>query len=345
MGEVRAARVEMPTPPKRRFVAAAGAAVEWYLATVYRRWEGPGVLSAYCDPARVGAFAVDPVSLGAGDEAALFKLLVAFVMYQNHRDVDVMRRQRSAAPEDAALITSRTALAAAIELATCPFLRSPRRLETACKVLRHSRTARYGCRDRPRTACPTKIAARTIGRMADLGKAPISATLRLASVGGLTGLLRSVARTEPDPRRRASSLVRELARFHRIKRKLASMYVSALSVPELAPGCTPWWPRVDGHELVVVDANVRRAIVAFRGRTSSYDADARWVALAADAIALDRLARGLPRRSPRIVQQALYWYASRSNRVAAGDPCAREVCGRCEAKVCPFAHAPAGRGV
>jgi hypothetical protein len=327
----------MADSPKSRFVAAARAAVDWYLATTYRHWEGPGVLPAYCDPLRVGGFAVDPVALRSGHEDALFKLLVAFVMYQSHRDVDVMRKQRAAPLDDVALVTSRTHLAAAIAIARCPLLATPRSLETGCKVLRHPRTARYACRDRPRTTCPTKVAARTIGRMADLGKAPISATLRLRAFGGLNGLLRSVEQREPDPRLRADRLVHELSRFHRIKRKLASMYVSALSVPELAPGYTPWWPRVDGHDLVVVDANVRRAIIAFRGRPSSYDADRAWIDLAADAIALDRLDPDLPRRSPRIVQQAIYWHASRSNRAAAGDPCAVRSCGRCSPRICPFA--------
>src|SRR5208283_2884813 len=42
----------------------------------------PGVLPFYCDPDRVGRFAVDPRALAAGEDNALFKLFVGLSMYQ-----------------------------------------------------------------------------------------------------------------------------------------------------------------------------------------------------------------------------------------------------------------------
>ena len=51
----------------------------------------------YCDSTRIGAFAVEPDELGAGTDAALFRLFVALSMYQALRDVVIMRQQRVAA--------------------------------------------------------------------------------------------------------------------------------------------------------------------------------------------------------------------------------------------------------
>ena len=56
---------------------------------------GQGILPFYCDPKRVGAFAVTPADLAAGGDSALFRLLVTLSMYQALRDVVIMRRQRS----------------------------------------------------------------------------------------------------------------------------------------------------------------------------------------------------------------------------------------------------------
>jgi hypothetical protein len=50
--------------------------VAWYFTHVYGRTEGPNALPFYCDPGRVGRFAVDPVALSAGKDEALFKLFV-----------------------------------------------------------------------------------------------------------------------------------------------------------------------------------------------------------------------------------------------------------------------------
>lgn len=49
----------------------------------------------YCDPDRVGAFAVAPDELAAGADTAVFRLFVTLSMYQALRDVVIMRQQRS----------------------------------------------------------------------------------------------------------------------------------------------------------------------------------------------------------------------------------------------------------
>ncbi|MBI2570904.1 MAG: hypothetical protein HYV63_28200 [Candidatus Schekmanbacteria bacterium] len=50
---------------------------------------------------------------------------------------------------------------------------------------------------------------------------------------------------EGTPTKRAELPVDRVARIHRVGRKLATLLVSALATPALAPGLTPWFPAVD----------------------------------------------------------------------------------------------------
>src|SRR4051812_2186662 len=177
--------------------------------------------------------------------------------------------------------------------------------------------------------------------MGDMGKLPTSAWLRLWKDGGVRKVLADVCREEASPRERAALLVELFARVHRVGRKLATLFVSALSTPALAPGLTPWFPDIDGNDLVVVDTNVARAVDALRdpGAPRTYDSRERWVREQAARIDLRILQPNLPAYSPRLVQEALYAFCSKSNRVARGDPCAGRgtPCAACAPTLCPFA--------
>jgi len=189
-----------------------------------------------------------------------------------------------------------------------------------------------------------KDATRVFNRMGDMGKLPTSAWLRLWQGGGMQVMLEDVCREEPSPTKRAGLLVGRFAAVHRVGRKLATMFVSALSTPALAPGLTPWFPKIDGNELVVVDTNVARAVDALRapGAAKTYDARELWVREQAARIDLRAFQPDLPAYSPRLVQEALYAFCSKSNRVARGDACAERgaPCATCAPTLCPFA--PAG---
>ncbi len=69
-------------------------------------------------------------------------------------------------------------------------------------------------------------------------------------------------------------------------------------------------------------------------------------AVAARGVDLGALVPGLPAWHPRLVQQALYVFMSRSNRRLAGGDCTRlgmEACLACPAELvarCPVRHAP-----
>ena len=93
----------------RRSISAAtqlAAIVRWYADAVHGRLEGPGCRPFYCDPARVGAFAVEPETLARGDDAAVFQTIVTLAMYQSRRDVDVMMIQRTMRASAAREITT-----------------------------------------------------------------------------------------------------------------------------------------------------------------------------------------------------------------------------------------------
>ncbi len=312
--------------------------VRWYFRNVYGRHEGPGILPFYCDAQRIGHFAVKPERLAAGEEGALFRLFVTLAMYQARRDVVIMRQQAGLGREAVALLTSPTTIGRRARANPCPVLRSVERFETRCSVKKEEGVVT--CAERPRQTCHIKEAAGTLNRMADLGKLPTSVWLRLRRDGGFRRQLLAICKEEADPRLRAGLLVDRLAGIWRVGRKLATMFVSALSVPALAPGLTPWFPAVDGNELVVVDTNVERGLDALLGAKAprGYQATVGWFQQAAVAIDLRELASGVSAYSPRLAQQAVYAFCSRSNRVAREDECAlrRDACEECVPSVCPL---------
>lgn len=328
----------------RRSVAAIlDGMVAWYAARVYGRVEGPGRAPFYCDPARVGRFAVEPAALARGDDRALFQLYVTLAMYQSRRDVDIMAIQRAMPGRSARAMVEPRRLAVAVDDARCAHLRSAEAFDAGCSVYRVEGGGATRCEERPRAWCHVKDATAAIGRMGDMGKLPTSAWLHLRDAGdhGFAALLARVTRAHAAPAARATALVAALARFYRVGDKLATMVVAALTVPELAPGLTPWHPAVDGHDLVIVDANVGRVIDALRPRgVGTYAARAAWFRTHAGKVELRRHRADWPRRSPRLVQQAAYWFRSRSNRDAAGLGCEAAAAGaRCDARLCPYCDA------
>ena len=319
--------------------AQLAAIVRWYAAVIHGRHEGAGTLPFYCDPARVGAFAVDPAALAAGTEDAVFQVVVALAMYQSRRDVDIMAIQRTMPRRAALPMLSPYRLRLLVETSRCEHLAGAAAFDAGCDVRRDLAAGRTTCAHRPRTPCHVKDATLAIGRMGDMGMIPTSAWLHVQPAGGFTGLLARVVAAAPTPAAAADAMVEELAAIRRIGTKLATMIVSALATPALAPGLTPWAPALDGNHLIVVDANVARVIDRLRPRgPRTYRAYATWLRRHARALDLTAIDPAWPRRSPRLVQQALYWFRSRSNRAALGDPCATAAtpCAACVPAVCPF---------
>ena len=309
--------------------------LRWYFGEVYGKSEGPGTVPFYCDPGRVGHFAVDKRDVAAGSEAALFRMFVTFAMFQARRDVLIMGQQRGMVRAAARSLTSVRVLRRYIAHSCCEHVESADGFDAGCSV-RKSRGV-VDCDRHPNAPCHVKDGTRHLRRMGDMGKLPTSAWLHVWSAGGVSQLLAAVLDQEPDPQRRADLLVDRFSRIHRVGSKLATMYVSALSTPSLANGAAPWFPRVDGSALVVVDTNVARAVTTLcgPGYARTYAAQAGWLREKARAIDLGEFRADVPRFSPRLVQQSLYAFCSKSNRVATNARCARPR--ECPAVLlCPF---------
>ncbi|MBK8716790.1 MAG: hypothetical protein IPN32_18865 [Deltaproteobacteria bacterium] len=323
-------------PPHEQLACA----VRWFLDAEQRNTRMP----FYCDPERVGAFAVAPDELAAGDNASVFRLFVTLSMYQALRDVVIMRQQQLLPRTSMRVVADAAFVKRSIARHGCPVLRTADAFEEGCDVAKVGEVV--DCGTCPGTACHVKDATVVFNRMGDMGKLPTSAWLRLWKAGGVREVLAEVCRDEASPTRRAALLVERFARVHRVGRKLATMFVSALSTPALAPGLTPWFPDIDGNDLVVVDTNVARAVDALRepGAAKTYDARERWVREQAAQLDLREFRPDLPSYSPRLVQQALYAFCSKSNRVARGDACSTRgtACPGCAPMICPFAPSMEG---
>ena len=326
----------------RRVSKVMNVIVRWYLDV--RRTEG---LPFYCDPSRIGDFAIEPGELMAGTDAAVFRLFITLSMYQALRDVVIMQRQRSLPRASMRVVADVAMVKRMISRHSCPTLVSVESFENGCDVVKDGND--IDCGTCPGVACHVKDASRVFNRMGDMGKLPTSAWLRLWLGGGVGALLDEVCSEELSPTKRAALLVERFATVYRVGRKLATMFVSALSTPALAPGLTPWFPEIDGNELVVVDTNVARAVDSLRSPSAprTYDARERWVREQAAEVDLRVFQPDLPTYSPRLVQEALYAFCSKSNRVARGDACAGRSshCAACAPTLCPFAASSKSRAV
>lgn len=317
------------------------ATLNWYFSKVYGRLEGPGTLPFYCDSRRVGVFAVEPGELAAGEPATLFKLFVCLAMYQARRDIVIMRQQAAMSRPAAKPLLSVPTLRSLVRKNRCMHLNSAASFDAGCSV--YKRAGNVDCDCRPGVQCHVKDATVLLNRMGDMGKLPTSAWLHVWDSGGIATLLREIQLGERNPQRRAELLVNRFARIYRVGEKLATMFVSALSTPALAPGLTPWFPAVDGNELVIIDTNVARAVALLKGptMTATYAQRVQWIRGQAHAIDLRDFDRRLPRFSPRVVQQALYAFCSKSNRLVQGTACPTndDICAACVSELCPFAPA------
>jgi hypothetical protein len=283
---------------------------------------------------------VRPEELASGAEAGLFRLFVAMAMFQARRDVVIMAQQRSMSSRAASALTTPDRLKASIARNGCPKLSSAEEFDEGCDI--EKRGKKVNCGWRPGLPCHVKDATVAFNRMGDMGKLPTSAWLHFWKAGGLRKVLSEVFAQEPQPTKRARLLVEKFSRVHRVGRKLATMFVSALSTPALAPGYTPWFPEVDGNELVIVDTHVARAADTLRASNApkTYEARECWVQEQAARIDLRQFHPDVPSYSPRLAQQALYAFCSNSNRIARSDACliVGVPCVSCVPVLCPFAR-------
>jgi hypothetical protein len=330
--------------PRANQVGATKAVVRWYLEHHFGRASDPGVVEMFCDPARVGAFAVDRRALRAGDGRALFRLLVATAMFQRRQDVQILRILQGMSPEDADEIADAEQLLRLVDEGGCEHMRTTTALVERCDLAKDPLTRLGCCNANAKLACHLKRHTVLLKRYGHFGKVPTSIALmvREAGVEDLSALRRKVVAAERDPLLRAQALESELSRAWRVNQKIASMFLSMVTNPDLSRGLAPWSLGLDWTYYVVVDSNVDLflASIGYNGG-GSYDARREFVRAIAREIDLSEFDATLHGFNPRLVQQAMYLFMSSANRrAAAGDcfhlaPSGCAACPRTLRKRCP----------
>lgn len=329
---------QKPARPRAHQVAATKAVVRWYLETHFRRPSDPGVVEMFCDPSRVGSFAVERRALRIGDGRALFRLLVATSMFQRRQDVQILRILQGMGQADAAEISDADKLLALVDDGGCGHMRTTQSLAEACDLDKDPRTRKGCCGANPSVPCHMKRHTVLLKRYGHFGKVPTSIALMVRESGArdLPGLRRLVMKRERDPLARAQALEQELSRAWRVNQKIASMFLSMITNPDLSRGLAPWSRGIDWTYYVVVDSNVDLflASIGYRG-AGTYDARREFVRDLARGIHLTEFDEGLQPYNPRLVQQAMYLFMSTANRRATTVDCMHLAPARCAA--CPGA--------
>ena len=327
--------LERKAHDKELAVQAVRRAVQWYVARLPKNRSVP----FYCNPACVGGFAVAPAKLAAGDASALFRLLVGLSMYQGIRDAVVMRHQRSLSRSAIESVADMRAVGSATARHKCSSFHDDASFQSSCSVAK--RVALVDCDKHPGSPCHVKDATRAFKRMGDMANLPTSAWLSYWKDDGVRTLLERVCDAETANQTRIAVGRSVPAGTPGRPRSSRRCLVERALGARTSAGADLDGIRRDGNDLVVVVTDVRaRAVDTLSPPSTGQDLDARaqWVRDVAGAIDLREVRRDLPLTSPRLVQEALYTFCSKSNRLAAGDSCATQAirCDACAPELCPF---------
>lgn len=123
-----------------------------------------------------------------------------------------------------------------------------------------------------------------------------------------------------------------------MNQKIASMFLSMITNPDLSRGMAPWTRGIDWTHYVVVDSNVDLflASIGYNG-LGTYDARRDFIRELARGIDLTEFDGPLQSYNPRLVQQAMYLFMSTTNRRAAAADCmhmAPSACATCPRVLC-----------
>ena len=309
--------------------------VAWYLGSHYGLPGDPGTRPMFYDRQCVGNLAVSPRDLREGRPGALFKVLVATAMFQRQRDAQVMRILRDLHPRTAREIGSLGRLARLAAESRCSHARSNNDLLTRCDLAKDPLSKQGTCGEQPALPCHLKQHTEQLRRYGHFGKVPTSAALAVREAGyrDLRHLHRLVVREASSPSEAALRLEEALSRSWRISQKIACMFLSVATNPDLGDNNAPWAQGVDWNHFVVVDSNVDLFLdrIGYSGR-GSYSARRSFVQALARRVDLAATRAELQPYNARLVQQAMYLFMSASNRRSLRRDCSHRgpaACGKC----------------
>lgn len=316
-----AARTSTPTPAQ---IEAARAVTAWYMALYHGTRDDPGVGEMFCDPNRIGSFALPRDALAAGEASALFRLVVAVAMFQRRGDLQieaVLRGIPAAAAEELCCAPRLLELA---DRCVCPHARTLDALLTRCDLRKDPATGLGTCGAAQAVPCALKSHTVLLKRYGHFGKVPTSLALMLRE-RGVPDLpaLRALALAEGrDPDDVAVRLESMLCRAWRVSDKIAAMALSILTNPDLSPGLAPWVEGVGWRRYVVIDSNVDLFLrrVGYPGPWT-YAARRAFISALAAEVDLASMKPGVQAFNPRLVQQAMYLSQSVLNRRARARDC------------------------
>lgn len=186
--------------------------VRWYLELYYGTEYDLGLLPMFCNPARVGHFAVEKEAIAAGEPKALFKLLVTVAMFQRLRDSHVMDILRGISAEDAEVLTSAETLVSLAKGCVCSHAYTNESLIQRCDLSKAPETKRGTCTVAPELPCYLKRHTELLRRYGHFGKVPTSAALVVTEYGDLARLRAQVLAATSDPLERAKRLEAALSK-------------------------------------------------------------------------------------------------------------------------------------
>jgi hypothetical protein len=106
-------------------------------------------LPFYCDPDRVGAFAIAPEDVAAGRDAAVFRLLIMLSIYQALRDVVILRQQRSLPRAAVRVVADAAFVKRSLAKHSCPVLLAANAFEEGCDVSKRGNVVDCGTSPAP----------------------------------------------------------------------------------------------------------------------------------------------------------------------------------------------------
>ncbi|HYO59835.1 hypothetical protein [Archangium sp.] len=256
-------------------------------------------------------------------------------LFQRRQDAQVLRILRGIGAKDAHELGDANALLSLVDERACPWMATTKLLHEECDLGKVEHSGAACCTKRPLTDCHLKRHTVLLKRYGDFGKAPTSAALVLREAGAdsFNEIKAQVFVQEPNPLERSKRMIEVVSQAWRVSEKIASMFLSAVTNPDL-PGSAPSWSAgLDWTFFVVIDSNVDLFLKSI-GLPAGLDYSSKrtFIRTLAHSINLRRLRPELHPYNPRLVQQAIYMFMSASSRRLSARDCSRSggsACRRC----------------